>query len=201
MSSWARGVQRREERTRLGDLHARDHARVHLTQPVPDLPTNLGLNLFCAVPPGTPIVSHGLERHPVGRAVLPGRVDRLRGAAEAKSGLRRLAARHLDAIVFELGVAPKDAAARVASGSLDYVLENDPALAPETAAARGAGPRYRLTPDSTGHVLAFTFNTGRPLFADLHMRRAVQYALDRQALAQADRPARRSRQRVCSRQR
>ena len=160
---------------------------LHLTQPVPDLPTNLALNLFCAVPPGTPIVPHGLEAPipsagPYYLAALTDSVALLKRNPNY-GGSRP---HHLDAIVFELGVAPKDAAARVASGSLDYVLENDPALAPETAAARAAGPRYRLTPDSTGHVLAFAFNTERPLFADLHMRRAVQYALDRQALAQAD---------------
>src|SRR6185369_8073444 len=35
-------------------------------------------------------------------------------------------------------------------------------------------------------VQSFTFGYDRPLFADLRMRRAVQLALDRQALADAD---------------
>jgi ABC-type oligopeptide transport system substrate-binding subunit len=93
---------------------------------------------------------------------------------------------HLDAIVFELGTAPKDAAARIEAGTLDYVLESDPAVARGTAAARAAGSRYRLTPDATGHVFYLAFNTGRPLFTSVRMRRAVQYVLDRLALAEAD---------------
>jgi DNA-binding SARP family transcriptional activator/ABC-type oligopeptide transport system substrate-binding subunit/streptogramin lyase len=160
---------------------------LHLTQAVPDLPRILALNVFCAVPPGTPVVPHGLEA-PIPSAGPYYLAALTNSAAVLKRNPNYGGSRpqHLDAIVFELGVAPKDAAARVASGSLNYVLENDPAIAPETAAARAARSRFRLTPDSTGHVLAFTFNTERPLFADLRMRRAVQYALDRQALAQAD---------------
>jgi ABC-type oligopeptide transport system substrate-binding subunit len=154
---------------------------------VPDLPTLLALNVFCAVPPGTPIVPHGLETPvpsagPYYLAALTGSVAVLKRNPNY-GGARP---QHLDAIVFELGVAPKDAAARIANRTLDYVFENDPALAPGTAAARAAGSRFRLTPDPTGHVFSFAFNTGRPLFADLRLRRAVQYALNRQALAEAD---------------
>ncbi len=93
---------------------------------------------------------------------------------------------HLDAIVYYLGVSPADAAARIAQGKLDYLLENDPAIAPGTEAARAAGSRYRLTPNSFGQSVWLGFNTGRPLFADIRLRRAVQYALDRRALAAID---------------
>jgi DNA-binding SARP family transcriptional activator/streptogramin lyase len=34
---------------------------LRLTAPVPDLPRVLALNTFCAVPPGTPIIAHGLD--------------------------------------------------------------------------------------------------------------------------------------------
>jgi peptide/nickel transport system substrate-binding protein len=160
---------------------------LRLTQPVPALPGFLALNVFCAVPPGTPIVAHGLEAPipsagPYYLAALTDSVAVLK--RNPNYGGRR--PHHLDAIVFELGVPAEEAVTRIGKGTLDYVLENDPALAPGTTAARGAGVRYRLTPDSTGHVLLLAFNTGRPLFASLRLRRAVQYALDRRALAAAD---------------
>jgi hypothetical protein len=63
---------------------------LHLTQPVPDLPTNLALNVFCAVPPGTPIVPHGLEASIPSAGPLPGALtDSV--ALEAKPELRRFA--------------------------------------------------------------------------------------------------------------
>ena len=43
--------------------------------------------------------------------------------------------------------------------------------------------RYRLTPYN--RIQFFAFNYHRPLFADIRMRRAVQYALDRRALVEA----------------
>jgi DNA-binding SARP family transcriptional activator/ABC-type transport system substrate-binding protein/streptogramin lyase len=160
---------------------------LRFAQPVPDLPRLLALNVFCAVPPGTPIVAHGLDA-PIpsaGPYYLAAETDSV-AVLKSNSNYSGPRPHRLDAIVFELNVAPRDAAARIASGTLDYVLENDPALSPGTAAARSAGSRYRLTPDSTGHVLFYAFNTGRPLFARLRMRRAVQYALDRLTLARDD---------------
>jgi peptide/nickel transport system substrate-binding protein len=97
----------------------------------------------------------------------------------------------VDAIVFHLGVPAGKAAARIAKGTLDYMVEFDAALAPDGAAARAAGDRYRLTPDGTGGVKFIGLNWARSLFADARLRRAVQYALDRSALAALDgnRPA------------
>ena len=92
---------------------------------------------------------------------------------------------HLDAIVVEFNVAPSEAATRIENGTLDYFLESqNPTLRPNTAAARAAGDRYRLRRTTGSSSSPST--TDRPLFADVRMRRAVQYALDRQALADAD---------------
>jgi DNA-binding SARP family transcriptional activator/ABC-type oligopeptide transport system substrate-binding subunit len=159
---------------------------IRLTQPVPDLARALALNVFCPVPAGTPITPHGLNTPiasagPYYLAALTGSVAVL----ERNPNYGGSRPQHLDAIIFELGIAPKDAVARIATGTLDYVLENDPTLAPGTAAAREAGSRYRLTPDSTGSNHYFAFNTRRPLFRSIAMRRAVQYALDRRVLAAA----------------
>ena len=67
-----------------------------------------------------------------------------------------------------------------------YFLESqNPTLTPGTVAARTAGDRYGLTSTSTpGVTLSTRSTTNRTLFADMQMRRAVQYALDRRTLAE-----------------
>jgi DNA-binding SARP family transcriptional activator/ABC-type transport system substrate-binding protein len=160
---------------------------LQLTKPTQNLESILALNVFCAVPPGTPIVAHGLDA-PIpsaGPYYLAVRTDAV-AVLKRNPNYSGPRPHRVDAIVFELGIAPREAATRIASGTLDYVLENDPALAPGTAAARTGRARYRLTPDATAHVTYLAFNTGRPLFADPRMRRAVQYTLDRRVLAQND---------------
>ena len=91
----------------------------------------------------------------------------------------------LDAIVFKLNVPPGRAASQIESGTLDYFLESqNPTLTPtprrRAPKASGTGSFPRRTGRS---VLRLQLR--RPLFADVRMRRAVQYALDRHALADA----------------
>jgi ABC-type transport system substrate-binding protein len=94
---------------------------------------------------------------------------------------------HLDAIAYRTGVAPDEAATQIEAGTLDYYLESQRAtLTPETPAARAAGDRYRLTPDGGAGTRMLALNWRRPLFADIQMRRAVQYAIDRTALARLE---------------
>lgn len=158
---------------------------IRLLEPAPDLPWLAAQS--CAVPRETPVVPNGVEK-PVASAG----PYYLAEHADSFAVLRRnpnyggTRPQHLDAIVFKFNVAPGDAASHVENGTLDYFLESqNPTLTPDTAAARAAGNRYRLTPTSSARVQFFTFNVERPLFADIRMRRAVQYALDRVALAKA----------------
>jgi ABC-type transport system substrate-binding protein len=160
---------------------------VHLVRPVPDLVRTLAQNPYCAVPVSTPVVSHGIET-PIpsaGPYYLAALTDSV-AVLKRNPNYHGPRPRHLDAIVYELGVPPAEAAARIEAGKLDYLLEFDPALAPGTAAARAAGARFRMTPNSSGQTLVLAFNTGRPLFSDIRLRRAVQYALDRRTLAAID---------------
>jgi DNA-binding SARP family transcriptional activator/ABC-type transport system substrate-binding protein/streptogramin lyase len=141
----------------------------------------------CAVPRGTPVVRDGLQT-PVASAgpyYLAEHTDSFAILRRNPNyGGRR--PQHLDAVVYKFNVAPGEAAAQVENGSLDYFLESQsPTLTADTAAARAAAARYRVTPGSTARVQFLAFNIERPLFADLRMRRAVQFALDRVALARA----------------
>ena len=82
------------------------------------------------------------------------------------------------------------AVADIEAGNADYVADQDPALAPGAAVARefsqpaaGQPRRYFATPLLATDELAF--DTKHGLFADPRMRQAVNYALDRPALAAA----------------
>jgi DNA-binding SARP family transcriptional activator/ABC-type transport system substrate-binding protein len=157
---------------------------IRLTKPTGDLPTRLALPGLCAVPRGLPMIVNGLP-YPIPSAGPYYLATRSSDVVVLKpnpnyGGSRP---RHLDAIVYRMNVDVGKAAALVAQGKVDYLQEDDPALSPGTEAARSAGSRYRLTPNNWTEGLAL--NARRPLFADLRMRRAVAYALDRSDLAAA----------------
>jgi DNA-binding SARP family transcriptional activator/ABC-type transport system substrate-binding protein/streptogramin lyase len=158
---------------------------VRLVEAAPDFPWFAAQS--CAVPRETPIVPNGVQT-PVASAG----PYYLAEHADSFAVLRRnpnyggTRPQHVDAIVFKFSIAPGLAASRIANGALDYFLDSqNPTLTPDTAAAIAAGDRYRLTPSSSAGVHFFAFNVDRPLFASIRMRRAVQYALDRIALAKA----------------
>ena len=158
---------------------------VRLRRPAPDFPWFAALT--CAVPVATPVVADGLKT-PVPSAGPYYLAQHTNAFAVLRRNPNYGGSRpqHVDAIVFEFNVAPGAAASRIEAGTLDYFLDSqNPALTPNTAAARRAGARYRLTPVSGAGVHFFAFNWERPLFANARMRRAVQYALDREALASA----------------
>jgi DNA-binding SARP family transcriptional activator/ABC-type transport system substrate-binding protein len=174
------------ETAHISGVAARDDELVlRFRKPEPDLPWLIA-EFSCAVPVGTPVVEGGLEKPvpsagPYYLATLTDSVAVLKRNPHY-GGSRP---QRLDAIVVEFDVAPAEAATRIESGRLDYFLESQNAtLLPSTQAARTAGDRYRLTPYLG--VQYFAFGYKRPLFANARMRRAVQYALDRQALADAE---------------
>jgi peptide/nickel transport system substrate-binding protein len=105
-------------------------------------------------------------------------------------------------IVYSFGTAFASAVNAVAAGHSDYVSAlqlpldaNIPSqlftaleqrYGSHSAAARGGRQRYFVNP--TLSLNSFALNTKRPLFASARMRQAVNYAIDRQALAQAAGP-------------
>ena len=104
--------------------------------------------------------------------------------------------RHWARIVYTLDVPTPHAVALVDRGKLDYLpLDFDsrlaalaprrarPALRARSPAAEHGGQRYFPT---TGAFLDYiVLNASRPLFRDVRLRRAVNYALDRPTLAAA----------------
>jgi peptide/nickel transport system substrate-binding protein len=99
-------------------------------------------------------------------------------------------------IELAVGIPGKRAIAQVEAGTADYAMNgevastNAGALAarygPHSPAAKSGHQQYFVNPQSA--LDYFALNTRRPLFADARIRQAVNYAIDRAALARLGDP-------------
>jgi ABC-type transport system substrate-binding protein len=158
---------------------------ITLRAPAGDLASRLALPIFCAVPTGTPAPGHTtgpiasagpyyVHAEAAGQLVLD-RNPNYRGARPRRPAR----------IVYLTGVPPAKAVALADGGQADVVpwdFDLNSPTAPGGALARSAmAGRYNAAAAPGVDLLAF--NTRRPLFRDVRLRRAVNYALDRPALA------------------
>jgi ABC-type transport system substrate-binding protein/DNA-binding beta-propeller fold protein YncE/predicted Ser/Thr protein kinase len=180
-----------------------DSLSFRLVRPAGDFLTRISMHFFCPVPRSEPVVPSGLtgaipSAGPYYMASYEGnRVVLLRNPNYAGDRPRRL-----ERIVYTQDVATPKAVALADGGEVDFVptdFDRYGPLHPGSAlerrlgvgspAARSGGQRYFLQP--LPGVASIVFNTRRPLFRDVRLRRAVNHALDRPALAAAwgDAPA------------
>jgi ABC-type transport system substrate-binding protein len=172
-----------------------DRLIVHLERPAGDLPARLAMPIFCPVAPGTPATPNGLGA-PLASAgpyyiaaEAPGRLT-----LERNPNYRGARPRRPDRIVYLTGLSSAQALARADRGEVDYVPYDfdqkgplavggprDRAFGARSAAARRGDQRFFANPALGLDGIAL--NTSRPLFRDVAMRRAVNLALDRPALA------------------
>jgi ABC-type transport system substrate-binding protein/tRNA A-37 threonylcarbamoyl transferase component Bud32 len=172
-----------------------DRLSITLVRPAGDLPSRLAMPLFCAVPSGTPapgavrrpIPSAGpyyvsyqgptqtvLDRNPNYRGPRPNRPARIvymTGLPTAKS-VALADGNRVDVVTWDYDTSGPLAP----GGSLARRFGTDP-----VAARRDGSPRYHVAAAPGVDMVAF--NTKRPLFRDARLRRAVNDALDRKALA------------------
>ena len=171
---------------------AGDTLRITLVRPAADFPERIALSYFCPVPIGTPTVPNGLD-DPIpsaGPYYLSGNLGGVVAVLRRNPNYYGSRPRRLAAIVYREQPRSGQAVADIEAGNADYVADQDPALAPGAAVARefsqpaaGQPRRYFATPLLATDELAF--DTKHGLFADPRMRQAVNYALDRPALAAA----------------
>jgi YVTN family beta-propeller protein len=187
---------------RLAGVTARANALViRLTKPVPNLPERLSAPYFCAVPTDAPIdpeLSHPLPSagpyyvasHIPDQSLVLRRNPNYGGSRP--SGLPE--------IDFAIGASAVDGIHAVEAGNADYIELTDAAsletegagravgarldaqYGPQSEAARAGNQQFYTQP--TPAVFSFAFNTVRGPFADVGLRRAVNYAIDRRALAE-----------------
>jgi peptide/nickel transport system substrate-binding protein len=175
-------------RSHAGGVVARGNTLVvRLTRPSPGFPALMTLPFFCAVPPSLPIDPEGLGVFPTAgpyhvTEYRPG--DRLVLRRNRFYGGRR--PHHVAGFDVDLRApSPSDMVSRIDRGEADwgYNLAGvflDPALGLEQKYGINRS-QFFLKPGLT--LRMFAFNSSRPLFRDNpRLRRAVNFALDRQAL-------------------
>ena len=164
---------------------------IELTRVVRDFPARISLPCFCAVPIGTPPDPEGLREIPsAGPYYVASYTPKDQIVLRRNPNYRGPRPHRLDEIVYTLGVGQTRAVAQIEAGQSDYAPRG---IAPGSvariaarygsgsAAARAGRQRYFALP-----LLGVTYlalNTSRPLFADVNLRRAVNYAIDRPALS------------------
>ena len=161
---------------------------VRLTHPAPDLPQRLATSPFCAVPSDMPFKPVRGQFPSAGpyyiAAATPGRsLVLLRNPNYDGDRPRR--PRRIDVVI-----GPQHPIEDVEASRLDYAIDGVPAdrsaglelrYGAGSPAARGGKQQYFIVRNS--EVDTIHLNTSRPLFATARMRRAVNYAVDRRALA------------------
>jgi YVTN family beta-propeller protein len=168
-----------------------DRLVIRLRHPDAALPQRLALPFFCAVPDNAPVRENDalpmagpyyVSSYSPGKQIVLGRNPNYRGHRPAR----------LHTIDITIGSPPATSIARVIAGTEDYYAapaQSPNAMSPTEearlqahyGAARGlAHQRFFENPSTIVQYLVF--NTARPLFANARLRRAVNFAIDRNAL-------------------
>jgi peptide/nickel transport system substrate-binding protein len=174
-----------------------DRLRITLVRPAPDFPTRISTPYFTAVPLGTPIFRHGVERPlpSAGPYYLSSHIIGTQLVLQRNPNYAGPRPHRLEGIVIANSMPIEAGADQVERGKADYMFSErlpfppdlapggslDRRFGPESAAADAGKQRYFLPEQSA--IDWVRFNTSRGIFRDARLRRAVNYALDRPALA------------------
>jgi peptide/nickel transport system substrate-binding protein len=172
---------------------------IRLVRPAPDLPARTAMPQLCAVPPDTPIRTGGVENIPsAGPYYIASHTPNAELVLRRNPNYHGSRPRRFDEIGYQFGATPAQAAALVEAGRADYAnaafgfgylnpvpTANDARLERDygthSLAARADRQRYFV--NRTPALQYLLLNARRPLFASARMRRAVNFAVDRAALA------------------
>ena len=168
-----------------------DTLTITLSQPDGSFLANLAGGAACAVPIGTPAVPGGLNDIPsAGPYYVESYSPRQQLVLRRNPNYRGDRPHHLDQMVFTIGTDSARALAEIKAGTADYAVDGLPRDAgpglesqygPDSKAARSGHQRYFISPANGVRILHM--NTSRPLFSNVRLRLAVNYAIDRPALA------------------
>jgi len=165
--------------------------RIVLTKPAGDLLTRLALSFTCPVPLGFPVDRAGVSlmvgSGPYAVAeYVPGKLLVLR-RNPYYSGPRQ---QRVDRVEMTIGGEVSDGIRAVEAGQSDMLAAEIPGEFREELARRYGINKRQLFRTSATNVAFIALNTSRPLFRDnAALRRAVNLALDREAIAAVAGPA------------
>lgn len=164
---------------------------IRLTAPSPTLPARLATQLFCAIPPSTPVDPAGIDSIPSAGPYYVESASRQRGLVLLRNpGYGGERPSTFDEIDVLPRIEPASAIAKIEAGDADVVdlVPDEPGTArieakygPGASLGEEGTPRYLPAPNPAVDYLAL--NNRRPLFSEPQMRRAVNFAIDRKALA------------------
>jgi serine/threonine-protein kinase len=176
-----------------------DMLSITLVKPAGDFLTRISMFAFCPVPTSTPIHPRGFAEKPIPSAG-PYYIASIQGdrtVLERNPNYPGTRPRHAERIVYTNDTPTPKAVVLADAGALDLLPQDfdntttlfepggalDQRKGPASAAAHAG--RQQFFPYYAPIFDAIAFNTSRPLFRDARLRRAVNYALDRAALAAA----------------
>jgi ABC-type transport system substrate-binding protein/tRNA A-37 threonylcarbamoyl transferase component Bud32 len=174
-----------------------DRLSITLVEPAGDLLTRVAMPEFCPVPLSVPVRGGGGRPIPSSGPYYVASSSGPRSVLLPNPNYHGPRLRRSARIVLQANVPEAKAISLADDGGVDMIAASAAGdlLAPDGVIDRRA--RTSSTLAKQYHVYQapifdyFVFNTRRPLFRNLRLRRAVEYALDRRALASAfgDRPA------------
>ena len=178
---------------------------ITLVKPAGDFLTRLSMFAFCPVPTSVPVREKGFTTKPIPSAgpYYIAKFDEHRTVLERNPNYHGDRPRRSARIIFTNDTPTPQAVTLADEGEIDLLPQDfdftTPLLNPHDvldrrygarspAARRGKQQYFLYAAPLTDYVV---LNTGRPLFRDVRLRRAVNYAIDRTALARAyaDAPA------------
>ena len=165
---------------------------VRLTDVSPDIVSRLAQPLFCPVPLGTPAQATGVNTVPSAGPYYVASYRPEQGAVLKRNPNYHGSRPHaFDEIDYESSTGAAQSVREIEAGTSDFAVVADlpptqlASLAarygPGSPAARAGEQRFFVNP-----LLGFWYlalNTSRPLFENADLRKAVNYALDRRAIA------------------
>jgi YVTN family beta-propeller protein len=169
---------------------------IHLLKPEPDIVSRLAQPFFCAVPPDTPINPHGVPVVPSAGPYYVTSYTPFQAVVLARNPNYHGNRPHrFERIEVTLGISSQQGASDIEAGTADYTtIAGPPAATARALASRLAGQygpgspaaarrdqRYFATP--IPELDFYVLNTHRPLFSNTRLREAVNYAVNRRALA------------------
>jgi ABC-type transport system substrate-binding protein/class 3 adenylate cyclase/streptogramin lyase len=178
-----------------GIVARRDTLTITLSRPDGGFLANLADGTACAVPRDTPADPGGINEIPsAGPYYIASYTPRQQLVLRRNPNYRGDRPHRLDEIVVTIGVNPARAVEQIEAGKVDYAVDGVGEAGPRLKSAYGpgskaakAGRQQYFISEAPG-MRYLHMNTSRPLFSRVRLRRAVNYAIDRSALAaQAER--------------
>jgi peptide/nickel transport system substrate-binding protein len=171
---------------------------LRLLAPAPDLLARIAEPAMCAVPPNTPIDPSGVHVIPSAGPYRVASYAPGQGVVLTRNPNYAGSRPHvLERIEVSVNVSAARAISRVEAGKADYAIDGAVTSADAarrlaqrygtgSAAARAGRPRYFV--DTSPELDFLALNSQRPLFRDVRLRKAVNFAVDREALARIGDP-------------